>query len=128
MKNVTVTLPEDLAVRARVAAARENKSLSRYIADLLARSCPQADTGGSRADAVRALESFLQGPGFPGISKAWKGRDALYAEREDELLRRYDASRLRGRSGRSGQAADRGGFAEGDRPRRNPRAQRPKPK
>ena len=74
MKNVTVTLPEDLATRARVAAARENKSLSRYIADLLAEKCGEP-AAPSREEAIKALEAFWRGPGFPGASKNWKGRE-----------------------------------------------------
>lgn len=130
MKNVTVTLPEDLATAARVAAARENKSLSRFIADLLEKRCTTARGGNdvSRKDAMAALEKFLKGPGYPGISKAWKGRDALYAEREDELLRRYDASRLRNRSEGAGEAATRRGFAESGRKGRYAGPKRAKPK
>jgi plasmid stability protein len=126
MKNVTVTLPDGLATRARVAAARQNKSLSRFIADLLAEKC--AGDEPNRAEAIAALETFLSGPGFPGVSKLWKGREALYAEREDELLRRYDASRLRDRSGDSDKTANRDGFAEGDRKGRNTGPKRTKPK
>jgi hypothetical protein len=125
MKNVTVTLPDDLATRARVAAARRNKSLSRFIAELLEERCPREL---SREEALANLEKFLSGPGFPGISKAWKGREALYAEREDELLRRYDASRLRGRSNRARKTAGRGGFAEDGRKGRYAGPKRTKPK
>jgi Arc/MetJ-type ribon-helix-helix transcriptional regulator len=35
MKNVTVTLPEEVARWARVQAAQREKSVSRYLADLL---------------------------------------------------------------------------------------------
>ena len=64
MKNVTVTLPEDLAIAARVAAARENKSLSRFIADLLAERCrASSPSRPSREDAIEALKKFWSGPG-----------------------------------------------------------------
>ena len=126
MKNVTITLPDDLATRARVAAARQNKSLSRYIADLLMERCARDEP--SREEALAKLEEFLSGPGYPGISKAWKGREALYAEREDELLRRYDAARLRDRPVKSGKAAGRRGFAEGGRKGRYTGPKRAKPK
>jgi hypothetical protein len=126
MKNVTITLPDDVARRARVEAARQDKSLSRFIADLLAERC--TDERPERKEAIAKLEEFLNGPGYPGISKAWKGREALYAEREDELLRRYDAARLRGRSGRSGKASRRSGFAESGRAGRyaGPKPTKPK--
>jgi hypothetical protein len=68
MKNVTITLPDDLAHRARVEAARQDKSLSRFLADLLAERCKD------EPDKLAVLESFLSGPGFPGASKAWPGR------------------------------------------------------
>jgi hypothetical protein len=129
MKNVTVTLPEELARKARIEAAKADKSLSRFIADLLAERCDdsgQATPASHRAMA--SIEAFLSGPGHPGISKAWKGRETLYAEREDELLHRYDASRLRRRSGKSGKAAGRSGFAEGGGKGRYAGSKRSKPK
>jgi hypothetical protein len=128
MKNVTVTLPEDLATRARVAAARENKSLSRYIADLLAEKCRGAPPVPDREEAIRALEDFLSGPGFPGISENWKGRDELYAERDQELLRRHDDTGVRKRPSKSRKAEDRLGFAEDDRAGRYTGSQRSKRK
>jgi hypothetical protein len=108
MKNVTITLPDELAHRARVAAAQQDKSLSRFVAEMLAERCK------GESDKLAVLEQFLNGPGFPGASKAWPGREALYAEREDELLRRYKSSRLRGRSRRAGEAAAHDGLAEAD--------------
>jgi plasmid stability protein len=36
MKNVTITLPDDLAHRAKVYAAEHNTSVSRYVGSLLA--------------------------------------------------------------------------------------------
>jgi hypothetical protein len=106
MKNVTITPRDDLARRARVEAARQDKSLSRFVADLLEQRCPA-----ERPDKLALLRKFLDGPGYPGISKAWRGREALYAEREDELLRRYESSRFRGRSGRADKAAAGKGFS-----------------
>jgi hypothetical protein len=47
----------------------------------------------TQPDKLAILRKFFDGPGYPGISKVWRGRDALYAEREDELDRRYNASR-----------------------------------
>ncbi len=82
MKNVTITLPDDLARRARIEAAKQDKSLSRFVADLLEERCKKEEP-----DKLALLREFFDGPGYPGISKAWRGREALYAEREDELLR-----------------------------------------
>jgi hypothetical protein len=122
MKNVTITLPEDLARRARVEAAKQDKSLSRFVADLLAERCK------GKTDKLAVLESFLNGPGYPGISKAWRGREALYAEREDELLRRYESSRLRDGPDRDRKASARKGFAEADHQSPYVGAQPAKPK
>jgi hypothetical protein len=107
MKNVTITLPDDLARGARIEAAKQDKSLSRFVADLLAERCQPKP---SREEALAVLKEFWNGPGFPGVSKNWRGREALYAEREDELLRRYESSRLRGGSDRERKA----GFSERD--------------
>jgi hypothetical protein len=128
MKNVTVTLPEELATRARVAAARENKSLSRYIADLLAEKCDGSVPANDRDAAIKALEDFLSGPGFPDISKNWKGRDELYAERDQKLLRRHDDPGVRKGPQKSRQTTDRLGFAEDDRQGRYVGPQRSKRK
>ncbi len=95
MKDVTITLPDDLAHRVRVEAAKQDKSVSRFIADLLAQQCPADE-----ADKV-LLRKFIEGPGWPGITKARRGREAIYGEREDELLRRYESHRLHGRSERT---------------------------
>ncbi len=55
-KNVTLSVPEDVVARARVAAAREGKSLSRFVSDLL------ASRVGGRKTQLEALEAFLSGP------------------------------------------------------------------
>ena len=43
MKNVTITLPEDLTRWLRVRAAEDDRSVSRWVADLLARMRRQED-------------------------------------------------------------------------------------
>lgn len=43
MKNVTVTLDEDTATRARMQAAERNMSLSRYIGEVLRKELRHAD-------------------------------------------------------------------------------------
>jgi hypothetical protein len=94
MKKVTVALADDPARRVRIAAAKEDKSLSRFVADLLKERC-YAET--AEAEKLALLQKFLDGQGFPGVSKAWPGRKVLYAEREDELLRRRKSANLRDR-------------------------------
>ncbi|WNJ92099.1 hypothetical protein [Bosea sp. 685] len=58
MKNLTVTLPEETFARLRMAAAREGKSMSKFVGALLDRQIGPDET---RADAA-ALERFLAGP------------------------------------------------------------------
>ncbi|MDC7789152.1 hypothetical protein PQJ75_25975 [Rhodoplanes sp. TEM] len=108
MKNVTITLPDDVLARARVEAARQGKSLSRYVSEIVEERCRGSD------DLLAALEPYLSGPGFPGASKDWPTREEIYAEREEELVRRYESHRLRDRSERAGEAGEVRGMAEGD--------------
>jgi hypothetical protein len=125
MKNVTITLPDDLARKARVEAAKQDKSLSRFVADLLAERCARGMP--SREETLAVLREFWRGPGYPGISKAWKGRDALYAERENKLLRRHESSDLQPRTARSRKAASGRGFADKTRKFRHARSKPAKP-
>src|SRR5215213_6375591 len=69
MKNVTITLPDDLARKARVEAAKADKSLSRFIADMLAERCKGEPVPADDADKLGPLREFFYGPGYPGISK-----------------------------------------------------------
>jgi hypothetical protein len=98
MKNVTITLPEGLARRARVEAAKQDKSLSRFVADLLESRC-----GAEHRAELAKLREFFDGPGWPSSGGPLPKREEIYAEREDELLRRYERSRLRGGREQSGQ-------------------------
>jgi hypothetical protein len=56
MKNVTITLPEDIVARARVQAAKEGKSLSRFVSGLVERQV------GRSMSQREAVEAFLAGP------------------------------------------------------------------
>ncbi len=82
MRNVTIAMDDELARRARVAAAAEGKSLSRWIADLLA-----ANLGG-RTSAEAARE-FLSGPLLKLTDENGRlpNRDEIYGQRERKLLR-----------------------------------------
>jgi hypothetical protein len=97
MKNVTITLPELLARRARVEAAKAGKSLSRWIGDLVQRDLPSAET---QKEAM-TLRDFLAGPGWPGVAKDLPKRDELY---DRPALRRHEPADLRNGSGRAGKA------------------------
>jgi len=110
MKNVTISMDDALLARVRVEAARNGQSVSRFLADVLAHRCQERD------GRAALLDEFLTGPGFAGVTAAWKGRDELHADREDELLRRYQSSRLRDRQQGAGEdGADPAADAEAHR-------------
>ena len=52
-------------------------------------------------DKLDVFMAFTRGTGYPGIGGYWRGRENLYAERDDELLRSYELTRLHGRFGRA---------------------------
>jgi hypothetical protein len=65
MKNVTISMDDELAQRTRVAAARAGKSVSRYIADKLQeaqQSERSAEEREVRNQQLEALERFFSGP------------------------------------------------------------------
>ena len=74
MKNVTVTLDEDTAARARVQAAERNMSLSRYIGELLRKEIRQAD---EYEVAYRAWRAEKPWP-LKGAPQPYPQRDELY--------------------------------------------------
>jgi len=94
MKNITITLDEKVAAWVRVEAAKAGKSVSRYIGGLLVEG--QTRQGTSQ---LEALDRFLSGPGYPGITRDLPSREELYAER---LFRRHQHSPVRDRPAGSG--------------------------
>jgi uncharacterized protein YggE len=74
MKNVTVTMDEALLQRARVAAARDGKSLSKFVAEAVEQRVGQPVT------QREALERFLAGPPLHVLDENGKAppRDQLY--------------------------------------------------
>jgi hypothetical protein len=56
VKNVTITLDDALMAKARVEAARQGKSLSRFVSELVAQRVGHGMT------QKEALERFLAGP------------------------------------------------------------------
>lgn len=73
MRNVTVTLDENLAQRVRVRAAEEGKSVSRYLADLLERQMAEDDDYESSMQHFLALQPMNLSGGEP-----YPKRDELY--------------------------------------------------
>ncbi len=82
MKNVTISLDEGLARWARVKAAEQDKSLSRFLADLIERL--RRDESGDHAEFLKTFRSVnavrLREPG-----EKLPTRDELY---DRKLLRR----------------------------------------
>jgi ribosomal protein S3 len=74
MKNITITLDAETARWIRIKAAEENKSVSRFVGDLLQQQMKD------RVEYQRAMQSFLSKPalklGDPG--EPLPKREALY--------------------------------------------------
>ena len=74
MKNVTVTLDEETAARARVQAAEQKMSLSRYIGEVLRKELRHAEEYEAAYRAWRAEKPWpLKGPPQP-----YPKREELY--------------------------------------------------
>jgi predicted transcriptional regulator len=80
MRNVTITLEDDLVSRARVEAAKQGKSLSRFVSELVEQRV------GRKKTQLEALQAFLAGPLMDLTDENGKApsRDGI-----------YDRSRLR---------------------------------
>ena len=80
MKNVTVTMDDDVANWARVEAAKRNVSLSRMLGELLAEKMRHDDA------YERAMQEWLQRDcGFVSDGRPYPKRDEIYAERLDRF-------------------------------------------
>ncbi len=66
MKNVTVTMDEALLQRARIAAARDGKSLSRFVAEAVEQRV------GRPMSQSESLARFLAGPSWPVLDENGK--------------------------------------------------------
>lgn len=63
MKNVTVSMDDDLAQRARVAAARAGKSVSKYLSEAASEKIEKDEqTAVGRNLQSEAIEKILSGP------------------------------------------------------------------
>jgi hypothetical protein len=87
MKNVTITLDDDVAAWARVEAAKRGQSLSRFVSETLTEKRAPAVV-----EQLEALGRFLDGPGWPGVGADLPKRDELY---DRPALRRHERSDLR---------------------------------
>jgi N-formylglutamate amidohydrolase len=62
MKNVTISMDDELYRRTRIKAAEAQKSISRYIADRLREPQDVSEVSGGRNFQLEAIERFLAGP------------------------------------------------------------------
>ncbi|MEP9380654.1 hypothetical protein ABLE91_28480 [Aquabacter sp. CN5-332] len=99
MKNVTITVSEDLLERTRLAAAREGVSLSKFVAEHLSRAL------GGHADPLAPFDRWLTGPGWGGAPVT-----ATPQMREET----HEPAMLRGRADPDLSPGPRGGPQEGD--------------
>ncbi|HYX26513.1 MAG TPA: CopG family transcriptional regulator [Thermoanaerobaculia bacterium] len=73
MKNVTVTLEEEVALWVRVRAAEQNQSVSRYLGDMLRKQMTEETT------YEEAMERFLsRKPSRITDSEVYPARETLY--------------------------------------------------
>jgi hypothetical protein len=105
MRNITITLREDIADWLRVEAAKADVSMSGFVAEMLEMRM------GRGKQQMLELEQFLGGAGFAGIAAELGKRDDLY---DRPGLHRHEHPDLRARPGLSREAANVGGFAEAD--------------
>ncbi|WP_430910099.1 hypothetical protein [Methylobacterium sp. sgz302541] len=98
MKNLTITLDDDLFAWTRVEAAKRGQSMSRFVSAALAdRKTPGV------AEQLATLEEFLTGPGWPGVADDLPKRDEIH---DRPALLRHEPADLRDRSEGSGEAGD----------------------
>ena len=80
MKNVTITMAEEVADWARLEAAKRNTSVSRMLGEMLAEKMRQEDA------YERAMNEWLQrDPSYRSDGRPYVKRDELYADRLDRL-------------------------------------------
>ncbi len=88
MKNITVSIEDDLYRRARVRAAEEGTSVSRVVRETLTKFAHQETLAEARGKALRALfhevNTRLAGQRAQPVDPDW--RQKMYDERFDESV------------------------------------------
>ena len=87
MSNLTLAIDDELLREARIKALRDGTSVNEICRRAIEQYVGQASKGEQLAARLRA--SFALAKRAPaGSGPAWPGREAIYAERMDELDRR----------------------------------------
>jgi hypothetical protein len=124
MKNVTISMDEDLAAWARVEAAKAGKSVSAWIAEILQTRKSGGARRGVDASGKSAMERFLSGPLYDlGYNGKYPSREEI---NERESLRRYERPGVSEGPERGFKADDRGAMGGEAGPNRRRRSRRPK--
>jgi hypothetical protein len=97
MKNVTITLDDAIASRARVEAASRGQSLSKFVGEFIEREIERKVERKEMTD-LEGIRDFLSGPGIPATATPdrFPIRQEICDERIDELVRRYELAHLCG--------------------------------
>jgi hypothetical protein len=77
LRNITITLEEELARWARVEAARSDTSVSRYLADILKERMKQSDNYAAAKRRALARKPFLKSNGRYSTREEAHDRDRL---------------------------------------------------
>jgi hypothetical protein len=123
LKNVTISMEEDLAAWARVEAAKAGKSLSAWIAEALAAKRFGGARKGVDASGKSAMERFLAGPLYD-LGGKYPTREEMNAR---ESLRRYERAGVGEGSERPFEADDRRAMDRKAGSKRRGRPRRAKP-
>jgi hypothetical protein len=91
MRNITITLPDDVAQRLRIEAAKADKSVSKFVGELIEGRI------GRRRTQAEAMAAFLSAPLLDLTDENGRlpTREELY---DDALLPRFERADLQPRS------------------------------
>jgi plasmid stability protein len=93
MKNITISMDDELARETRIEAARAGKSVSRFVAELLKERLEKSPE--KRSQQLEALQRFLSGPDLELLDGSGRPlREQIY----DESVSGHQRARVRPRS------------------------------
>jgi hypothetical protein len=123
MKNVTISMDEELAAWVRVEAAKADKSVSAWIAGVLQARRGSGGRRGVDASGKSAIERFLErAPADLGFRGKLPSREEM---NERESLRRFESASVRDGPKHAFEAESSDGVAKKPGPPRRRRSKRP---